>query len=307
MNELQRQSYLDAMGVDNLVPRLLLPGAAASPLCVIPQELLDACRPATGMRGGQARAPQPMQQPVQRGAAPPMPSAPGGQPTAQGMAQPPTPQASAAASARAEAIKASLSPESAAAPAAPQQAAPAPVTPGAEAPEPEVAATPRAARVQDEPALEPFRFTLFAVGPFAFLMSEHLDNPLGFSRAHQALLNDLCLALGIRVDWQRQSVDSMEWPPRQMRHVKGLGAMDFIKGFLNSRLTGREQWLLIPFGETAGLFAQRAREGVMPGFAMPLAAGLVGLDEMMRHPEAKKQVWQQLAPLRDPALRDPQH
>ncbi|MFA7555492.1 MAG: hypothetical protein WCY88_14685 [Spongiibacteraceae bacterium] len=36
MNELQRLSYLEAMGVDNYTPRLRLPGALASQQCVLP-------------------------------------------------------------------------------------------------------------------------------------------------------------------------------------------------------------------------------------------------------------------------------
>lgn len=36
MNELQRLCYLDAMGVDSYVPRLQLPAAKASQLCVVP-------------------------------------------------------------------------------------------------------------------------------------------------------------------------------------------------------------------------------------------------------------------------------
>lgn len=36
MNELQRQAYLQAMGVDSYMPRLQLPGALPSALCVIP-------------------------------------------------------------------------------------------------------------------------------------------------------------------------------------------------------------------------------------------------------------------------------
>ena len=36
MNELQRQAYMEAMGVECLVPRLQLPGALASSLCAMP-------------------------------------------------------------------------------------------------------------------------------------------------------------------------------------------------------------------------------------------------------------------------------
>lgn len=37
MNELQRQAYMEAMGVDCYMPRLQLPGAAVSQLCVLPE------------------------------------------------------------------------------------------------------------------------------------------------------------------------------------------------------------------------------------------------------------------------------
>lgn len=49
MNELHRQAYLDAMGVDVYFPRVLLPGAPESELCEMPEgQLLD---PAASLPG----------------------------------------------------------------------------------------------------------------------------------------------------------------------------------------------------------------------------------------------------------------
>ncbi len=42
MNELQRQAYIEAMGVDSYFPRFTLPGAAVSELCEIPSEFLQS-------------------------------------------------------------------------------------------------------------------------------------------------------------------------------------------------------------------------------------------------------------------------
>jgi hypothetical protein len=41
MNELQRQAYIEAMGIDSYFPRFTLPGAPVSTLCELPQELLQ--------------------------------------------------------------------------------------------------------------------------------------------------------------------------------------------------------------------------------------------------------------------------
>lgn len=56
MNELQRQTYMQAMGVDCYVPRLVLPGAKASVLCQLPE--LPAVPATDSVSNGAALVPQ---------------------------------------------------------------------------------------------------------------------------------------------------------------------------------------------------------------------------------------------------------
>lgn len=287
MNEIRRQAYLEAMGIDSWFPRYVLPGAAPSHPCAWPLPLPDetsssppagagvngAAEPAPGVRASPAEIPG-AEAPASRTAAAPASARVPGRPARPQLEDNPRPR---------------RAPTRAGSPA------------GADG---------RRAVPRDTVH---FRLAFLRCGPLVVL--SHLPD-LGAERlggARHRLFLNLLRALGLPTEAARISADSFRWPfAEALLQDAGTDAARLALGaYLEEHIGDEPARVLLVLGEPLAPFV------LPPDLVDAAEAGRLlrdeglrwnvmfsrSLDEMLSVPTLKRDFWRDLAALR-PLLTD---
>ncbi|MBB3169471.1 hypothetical protein [Simiduia aestuariiviva] len=271
MHELARQHYLDAMGIQSYMPRLVLPAAPVPTQCDLrglvdddaqSQPVVPTTAPTTGPSpDSQAGAT------VTRAAAQPAP-----------LSEHPEPAATSV-----DDILASMG----AVPAATKAA-------------PKTSSKPYGAAAAEAPAVS-FSVSLWQFAGLIVIADRHAEQALPVN----LLLKNILVALGRARD-RTDNPEVIKWPLAGLPVAQAGPALTYFTSLLLARRLPDQETRLLCFGETiAAQLAPQTKQITQGAFDLPLAEGeampaiaLPSLEDILRTPSLKATVWRAIAPLR---------